>query len=326
MTDLKNNQIGKISIIIPCRNAATTLPFLFASLLRQHHTKLVREIIIIDDNSTDNSKSLIGAFKSGRIYPVQIIIHRTSRGLAGSYNEGLDLATGEFIILMHADVVLVDNDAYQKMIEPLNDSYVVSIPTVLYPRRIWDEYNFWQKCLFSRFVDKKFNTMAGKFDCYRRALLLSRVGLFDDQTFRTAGEDTDMQIRLRQNRLKIARAGVEIIHLHSKDVSFGLADLIRKEAQYAEAAGASFRKHGFMKLGSFNVVFFREIILLSLLVPIINLAALGLILIYAFVYTRYIYLHKRDCRVMALPFVNIYLLFVHFYYSTRGYIYGRQRI
>ncbi|MBU3978370.1 glycosyltransferase [Patescibacteria group bacterium] len=254
--------MNKITIIIPVYNNFTTIQEVFDSLEKQNHKELIEEIIIIDDNSNDNTRNLIEKYQNESSFKTKLIIHTKSNGLAANYNEGIELSKTDYFILMHADIVLIGYNSFSKMLEPLlkNEDVIASYPIILHPYSVWKDYNFWQKCLFSRFVGKRLKMITGKFDCFNKKLLLNRIGLFNETTYRTAGEDSDIKIRINKiGKLKVFSSGIEIIHLHNKDFNFSLKKLIKKEAQLAEAQGAVLRKYGILNTKGFILSFFREI-------------------------------------------------------------------
>lgn len=90
-----------VSVLLPVYNAEAYLPLALESLLRQDYKNL--EIIAIDDGSTDRSLEIIERYRQAdrRIS----IVSRENRGLIATLNEGLGLATGEFVARMDADDV-----------------------------------------------------------------------------------------------------------------------------------------------------------------------------------------------------------------------------
>lgn len=87
----------KISVIMSVHNGGEYLKEAIQSVLNQ--TCADFEFIIINDGSTDNSLSIINSFQDQRIK----LISRENKGLVQSLNEGMKLATGEFIARMDAD-------------------------------------------------------------------------------------------------------------------------------------------------------------------------------------------------------------------------------
>jgi len=317
-----------ITIVMPVYNGSSTLRQVFDGLEMQHDKQLVKEIIIIDDVSKDDSSKQIAGYAKSSSYKVIPIYHTESSGLAGGYNEGTKSATTDYVITMHQDIVLTDRDSFSKMVTPLLEDKRVwaTYPVLLHPHEVWKQYPFWQKCMFSRLVDKKSPMLTGKFDCFSRKLLESE-NFFDNKTYRTAGEDSDLKIKMSRRGLKSIDPNVEVIHLQSIEKSFGLKKFIKKEAQYAEAQGVVLRKHGIHDIKGVILSFFRQILLVGLLIPFVNFFAAILIIVYAFMYTKLVYEEEyRDPRIVLVPFINIYLLFVALFVSVRGFIRGRQVI
>lgn len=89
------NPSSEVSLYIPCYNAAPTIEKCLDSVLKQ--TYPTREIIVIDDGSTDNSAELI------KKYPVTLLANRTNKGLVYCRNLGCRKASGEFIAALDSD-------------------------------------------------------------------------------------------------------------------------------------------------------------------------------------------------------------------------------
>lgn len=312
-----------MAVAIPAYNAATTLSLTLDSLLREQ--ELIDELIIIDNNSADGTLETIQnqmeAFRCNK----RCIRHTSDHGLAKSYNEAFLISECELVVTLHADIQLRPG-ALAELIKPFADGLEVSAASthvVDHPFDIWVGYNFWQKCLFSRFVGKKYSGLDGKFDCFRRSIMLS-IGLFDAEHFRTAGEDGDIIMRLRKHG-GVVQTEAEIIHLHVNDPRFSFSKLKYKHAQYADAQGALLRKHGMPGMVQFLKMFFREILAIGALIPLINFIVAPLIVIYVFSYTWTVYKYEwKNPRILLLPFVNILLLYVSLVNSVRGYTKGRQ--
>ncbi len=90
----------KITAIIPNYNDATLLPHAIQSLINQ--TASLHEIIVVDDGSTDNSVFLVEQLK--QTYPfIRLIQFEKNRGVCAALNQGIEHATGDYIILCAAD-------------------------------------------------------------------------------------------------------------------------------------------------------------------------------------------------------------------------------
>ena len=88
-----------VSIIIPVYHVEKFLDKCVASVVSQTYTNL--EIILIDDGSPDNCPAICDAWKLRD--PRIKVIHQQNGGLSVARNEGLKLATGEFIGFVDSD-------------------------------------------------------------------------------------------------------------------------------------------------------------------------------------------------------------------------------
>jgi glycosyltransferase involved in cell wall biosynthesis len=312
----------KISVIMPVYNGQTTLAETLKSLFEQ--AKHFQELIIINDASTDSSAEIIKDF----IYKnrnCKLISNEHNSGLAKSYNKGIRKAQGDLIVTMHQDITL-RKDSLLRLVAPFADKKVIAAGHAdIHPPELWKKYNFWQKCFFARFLERNAIGINGQFDAFRKNAL-EKVGLFDEISFRTAGEDGDIVYKLKKIG-KVADSDAKIVHLHKIDPGFSWRDIVRKQKQYSEAQGTLLSLGRIEGLGNILKTFFREALILPLLIPYFNLISLFLIMIYSFKYTGRVYLEEyRDPRILLLPFFNIYLLFVSLIYSTKGFFYGKQKI
>jgi glycosyltransferase involved in cell wall biosynthesis len=92
--------IPLVSIIIPVYNAEKYLAEAVRSAMEQ--TWPNKEIIIIDDGSTDNSLSIAKSFESENIK----VFTQTNKGASTARNKGLEQAKGDYIQFLDADDLL----------------------------------------------------------------------------------------------------------------------------------------------------------------------------------------------------------------------------
>ena len=89
----------KLSVVIPNRNHGCYLAACIRSVIAE---AISTEIIVIDDNSSDNSIEVIESIQ-GEGISVKLIRRQHSRGVVVGMNEGIQLATGTYIQFRAAD-------------------------------------------------------------------------------------------------------------------------------------------------------------------------------------------------------------------------------
>lgn len=91
----------KVSVILPNYNYARYLTERIDSILNQTLTDF--ELIILDDNSTDNSKDVIKKYESNPHVSRIIFNQENSGNTFSQWQKGIELAQGEYIWIAEAD-------------------------------------------------------------------------------------------------------------------------------------------------------------------------------------------------------------------------------
>jgi glycosyltransferase involved in cell wall biosynthesis len=84
----------KVSVIVPVYNAEKYIEKCISSVLNQNYKNI--ELILVNDGSTDNSLELMKKYNA-------IIIDKKNGGVSSARNEGLNRATGDFIMFLDSD-------------------------------------------------------------------------------------------------------------------------------------------------------------------------------------------------------------------------------
>jgi glycosyltransferase involved in cell wall biosynthesis len=108
-----------LSVIIPCYNEAATI----RQILRLvHEVALDKEIIVVDDHSSDNSYALlqVEAEHDPRLH---IVRHARNAGKGAAVRTGLRLAQGEIVVIQDADLEYDPQDYYE-LVRPIAEGRV----------------------------------------------------------------------------------------------------------------------------------------------------------------------------------------------------------
>ena len=108
----------KISIIIPCFNEEKTIEKIILKIIESLNSPY--EIIVIDDNSTDQTRFILENKIKDKIS--RIILNDKNYGKGYSVRKGIKVASGEIIIIQDADLEYDPND-YNKLIKPIKEGF-----------------------------------------------------------------------------------------------------------------------------------------------------------------------------------------------------------
>ncbi|MCF2649149.1 MULTISPECIES: glycosyltransferase [Bacillaceae] len=108
---------GKVSVIVPIYKVEKYLSKCIESIINQSYSNL--EIILINDGSPDNCGNICDAYS--RIDNRIQVIHKKNGGLSDARNEGLKIASGEYISFIDSDDY-IDKDFYKILIDLIRNS------------------------------------------------------------------------------------------------------------------------------------------------------------------------------------------------------------
>jgi len=109
----------RISVIIPVYNGAATVADTLTALLAQTGVRDAMEVLVIDNNSADNTVEIV------RRFPVTLL-RETRPGPSMARNTGLAAARGEVIVCLDADT-LPTRRWLAELVKPLEDPAVVIV-------------------------------------------------------------------------------------------------------------------------------------------------------------------------------------------------------
>ena len=116
MQNSVNTQISNdilLSIVVPCFNEINTLEEVIQKIKNSPIKN--KEIIIVDDYSTDGSREFLEKIKDKNIL---IKFHKKNKGKGAALRTGIDCAEGQVVIIQDADLEY-DPEDYPNMINPI---------------------------------------------------------------------------------------------------------------------------------------------------------------------------------------------------------------
>ncbi len=137
----------KLSIIIPVFNEEETILQVLNKIEKVKLNNIEKEIIIIDDFSTDGTREILQNIKK-----YKIIYHEKNLGKGAAIKTGLKNISGDIILIQDADLEY-DPKEYNKLLEPI----LTNQTKVVYGSRMLGEH----KDMYSlHFFGNKFLTLA----------------------------------------------------------------------------------------------------------------------------------------------------------------------
>lgn len=113
----------RLSVIIPIYNEAQTVARLIEQVLAVELGDIEREIIVVNDGSTDRSRDVLERIAVRRSDLVKVYHHEQNRGKGAAIRTALEHVTGDIVITQDADLEY-DPEEYPKLLALFEDPAV----------------------------------------------------------------------------------------------------------------------------------------------------------------------------------------------------------
>jgi len=194
----------KLSVVIPVYNEQATIRELYACVKA---VDIEKEIIFVDDYSTDGSREILQGFADDS---TRIVLHDRNMGKGAALRSGFRHVTGEIVIIQDADLEY-DPAQYPKLIQPILEG---KADVVYGSRFITGDYRrvlfFWHMVgnklltlMSNLFTNLNLSDMETCYKVFRRDVL-DRITIEEDRF----GFEPEITAKLAKLKLRIYEIGI----------------------------------------------------------------------------------------------------------------------
>lgn len=230
-----------VSVIVTTKNEQNVVERLLESLLEQSYRNI--EIIIVDNNSTDQTK------KTALMFTKKVFDFGPER--SAQRNFGAKKARGEYLFFLDADMRL-SKDVIRECVEgskSIKNMGAIVVPEVSLAHTFWEKVKGFERSFYNEKGDPI--TDAARF--FSKKAFIKGGGY--DETI-TGPEDWDLPETLREQGFKIGKISARISHKERVSSPISLA---KKKFYYGLRAHRYLNKHNITPFGPKTIYFLRPV-------------------------------------------------------------------
>jgi glycosyltransferase involved in cell wall biosynthesis len=227
VTRAPSDNLPFVSVVVPVRNGEATIADCLDAILAADYPPDRREILAVDNCSTDASAGLIHA------RPVRYL-HEPKRGVSHARNRGIAESSGEILAFIDADCI-VEPQWLRRLVEPFADPEVGCVagelrhapPTNAAERQAARQLGDWQRFAFTSNPNYAITANAA----YRRDVL-DQIGHFDTHLRRA--QDVELGLRFHGTGRRLAYGEGAVARHRNRSTQLGF---FRQQLGWAYGAG-----------------------------------------------------------------------------------------
>lgn len=174
MRDCMKNTLPYVSVVVPVLNAENNIGSLIDSLLSQDYPKESIQVVIVDNNSTDNTKCI------AKHYAVTVLEENSIQSSYAARNKGIASSTGEIIAFIDSDCIAMPGWIREGV------SSLITTPADLVAGKV--EFYYSSECTVAEIYDSithlqvnssvKYLNIAPTSNLFVRSKLFGKIGMF----------------------------------------------------------------------------------------------------------------------------------------------------
>lgn len=220
----KKNETAHVSIIITTKNEEKNIGNCLNSILRQTYSQKFIEIIVVDNNSWDSTKSIAKQYTSQ--------VYNKGPERSAQRNFGAHISKGEYLLYLDADMILDKSVILESVTLFQNNQSILGlyIPEIITGTSFWNRVRRFERSFYNATV----------IDCVRivRTNAFREVGGFDETL--SGPEDWDFDKKIRSH----GKVDIITAPLFHNETSIDLFKYLRKKSYYSQSMKMYIKKWG----------------------------------------------------------------------------------
>lgn len=197
----------RVSVVVPVYNEKDTIEEI---VRRIRAVPIPKEIIIVDDGSTDGTQEVLAALRDQP--DVRVLIHTHNQGKGAALRTGFQHVTGDIVIVQDADLEY-DPAEYPQLIQPI----VQGVADVVYGSRFLTDgphrvLYFWHSVanrflttLSNMFTDLNLTDMESCYKVFRREVIEAVTPTLKENRF---GIEPELTAKVARRKYRVFEIGI----------------------------------------------------------------------------------------------------------------------
>jgi GT2 family glycosyltransferase len=233
----------RISVVIPTHNRSDALAQTLLNISKQQFSESW-EVVVVNNRSTDDTDEVVRRQR----FPVSLrLVHEEKPGVAAARNAGMEVARGQYILLLDDDI-LVEPDFLRRHYDLLlsNPGCWIMGQVVNLPEQCATPFGKYRQSLYGYIPRESAGGEAYWLNGNSVSLPRSdweRLGGFDERFSGASVEDYDFAVRAWDAGIKILFRP-SIVAIHNDWAGFSIEDYCRRQRLYSQSEPLFWKKYG----------------------------------------------------------------------------------
>lgn len=231
----------KVSLIITTKNEEDNIQRLLESITKQNYKNI--EIIVVDNNSSDNTKKIARKFTS--------LVFNRGPERSAQRNFAVKKSSGSYLLFLDADMELMPQVVKECLVLVTKEKNIggVIIPEKSSSQSFWEKIKAYERSFY--FLNGESNIEAARFISKR---VFIETGGYDEEI--TGPEDWDLSERIKSFGYKLKRSKCLLIHYENIN---SLIELMKKKYYYGVHSHKYLHKNNLSIFNSKTIFFLRPV-------------------------------------------------------------------